>query len=173
MSRRACYPDPHGCQATGWFASLLRRAEIEMLDMEDHLGKQRRDVIIMQRIQDLASLSLSHHQPHLTQHPQLMRHRRLRHADRIDQLPDAPRAAPQAAKDLNPARDRESLHDTRHPTSEDTRHLDPARMHPTTVTHKTSLPASAQPTGPENTERERRIRACCFAREERSLELRG
>src|ERR1700694_4345240 len=102
MSRRACNTDH--ADALAWPSSVLARAEIEVLDMEHHLVKQRSHVIVVQRIDDLTPLPLSNHQPHATQDTQLMEDRRLSHPHRTHELPHRARPMPQATEDLHPTR---------------------------------------------------------------------
>ena len=56
--------------------------------MADGLVDERRDVLVVQGVQALASVTLGHHQPMLAQDAQLVGDRRLLHADRLHELAD-------------------------------------------------------------------------------------
>ena len=69
-------------------ASLRRPVCARCADMADRLVEQRRDVLVVQRVEALASVALGHDQPMLAQDAQLVGDRRLLHADRRHQLAD-------------------------------------------------------------------------------------
>ena len=93
--------------------------------MADGLIDQRRDVFVVQRVDDSSSVAFTDDQADVSQQPELMRHGGLLHADRVDQLGDRMRTASELGEDVHPARSGERLHGVSHSYSDLRSHLAP------------------------------------------------
>jgi hypothetical protein len=85
----------------------------QVLDVTDGLFEQLPHVVVVQVVDDLATLAATDDQPEMTQHPQLMRDRRGLHADGVGELADSLPAASQPTQDPHPAGGRQGLHGVR------------------------------------------------------------
>jgi hypothetical protein len=97
---------PHGVGET----------EAQVLGVRDGLGKERADVIIVQRIDDPSASTLAQDEPEVSQDAQLLGDRGLLHPDVLRE--DRDRACPgtETTEDAHPARNRQCLHRLRdHP----------------------------------------------------------
>ena len=88
----------------------LAVAEPEVLDVEDGLVEQLRDVRVMQPVDHLLAAALPDHQPHVPQLTQLMRDRRCLHRDRLGEFVHRARPRLQPGQDPHPARGGQDLH---------------------------------------------------------------
>ncbi|MDX6583064.1 MAG: hypothetical protein QOI10_2248, partial [Solirubrobacterales bacterium] len=76
----------------------------EVLDVTDRLFEQLTHMVVVQVVDDLATLAATDDQPEMTQHPQLMRDRRRLHVHGRGQLVDRAWTAVQPPEDPQPAR---------------------------------------------------------------------
>lgn len=81
-----------------------------MLDVRDGFIEQLADVVVMQRVHDVATLTSAPHQPEMPQEAELVGDRRGVHADVLREFTDRARASAQPAEDVQAARGRECLH---------------------------------------------------------------
>ena len=86
-----------------------------MLDVTQRLVEQHRDMRVIESVDRLPPGADADHEIEVSQDPQLMRHRRLRHADGATQLADAARTFSQTTENLDPARRPEACHHPRDP----------------------------------------------------------
>ena len=84
-------------------------ARADVVDVRDDLFEQLGDVVVVQLVDDLASVALPDDEPEMAQRPKLMRDRRALHGDRRGELVDRRRARMQAGEDPQSARSRQRL----------------------------------------------------------------
>ena len=82
----------------------------DVLDVPDGLFEQLADMVVVQVVDDAATVATADHEPEVAQHPQLVGHRRGLHAHRIRELADRARAGVQTAEDEHAARGGKGLH---------------------------------------------------------------
>ena len=100
--------------ASACSAGRAARPETEVLGVRDRLGQQQAHVVVVQRVDHLAPLTLADDEPQVTEHAQLLGDGRLPHADGLGELADRTRAGRQPAEDPHPAGRRQRLHRLRH-----------------------------------------------------------
>lgn len=81
-----------------------------MLGVRDGLGQQGVNVIIMQRVDDLAPVTFADDQAEVPQYPQLLRDRGLLHPDRAGELSDRAGSRREPAEDPYAAWRRQRVH---------------------------------------------------------------
>ena len=81
-----------------------------MLDVEDGLVEQLRDMSVMKRVEDLLAATLPDHQPEMPQAAQLVRDGRGLHAHRVGHHSYRAGARLEVAEDLDPRGRRQHLH---------------------------------------------------------------
>jgi hypothetical protein len=82
-------------------------------NVPEGLVEQRRDVLIVERVEALTAPALGHYKTMLAQDPELMGNSGLLHPDHVCELADCVRSLAQAGEDPNPARCREREHRVR------------------------------------------------------------
>jgi hypothetical protein len=85
-------------------------AELDVLDVRHGLVEQVRHVVVVEVIDDPATLAVTDDEPEMAQDAQLMRDGGRLHRDGDRQLVDAERAGAKPPKDAHPTRCRERLH---------------------------------------------------------------
>lgn len=81
-----------------------------MLGVRDGLVQERGDMIVMQRVDDLAPHPLPDHESEVAKHPQLVRDRGELHLDRLGKIADRGRGLTQTREDPHPTRRSQRLH---------------------------------------------------------------
>jgi hypothetical protein len=87
-----------------------RETEPEMLGVGDRFGQQHADVVVVELVDRLPAVTLTHDESEVPQHAKLLGDRRLLHLDIAGELRDRTRPGAKAAEDPHPARSRERLH---------------------------------------------------------------
>jgi hypothetical protein len=87
-----------------------------MLNVEDCLVEQVGNVGVVQRVDNLSAAPLADNEAEMSQHPKLMRDRRLLHRDGRRELTDRAGRLPKPTENTDPARCRQRLHRVRHLT---------------------------------------------------------
>ena len=87
-----------------------------MFNVEDCLVEQVGNVGVVQGIDDLSAAPLADNEAEMSQHPKLMRDRRLLHRDGRRELTDRTGRLPKPTENTDPARCRQRLHRVRHLT---------------------------------------------------------
>src|SRR5467141_4485507 len=78
--------------------------------MEDRLLEQVRNVGVMERVNDAATVPLADDKAEMPKHPQLVRHRRALHPNPLRELVHGAGAVTQPSEDSHPARSCQRLH---------------------------------------------------------------
>jgi hypothetical protein len=85
-----------------------------MLDMEDGLVEQLRDMRIMQSVKDVLAASPTNHEPEMAQLTQLVGNRGGLHPDSVRELTHRTSSLPQPPQDLHPTGRGQDLHPLGH-----------------------------------------------------------
>jgi hypothetical protein len=75
-------------RAIAFVSGAGAQAESQVVCMGDGLRKQRADVFVVERIDDLPAVTLADHQTKMTENAELLRDRGLRHPDVARELTD-------------------------------------------------------------------------------------
>ncbi len=87
-----------------------------MFNVEDCLVEEVGNVGVVQGVDDLSAAPLADNEAEVSQHPKLVRDRRLLHGDRDRELTDRAGRLPKPTENTDPARCRQPLHRVRHLT---------------------------------------------------------
>jgi hypothetical protein len=88
----------------------LHESKPQMLDMEDRLIKQVRNVRVVEGVDDAPPLPLADHEPEVAKHTQLVRDRRAFHLNRDGEFVHGACAFAEPRENANPARRCKRLH---------------------------------------------------------------
>jgi hypothetical protein len=92
----------------------LDKSKAQVLDMEDRLIEQVRDVRVMEGVDDAPPAPLADHETEVAKHAQLVRHRGALHPNGQGEFVHGAGSLSEPRENANPARRRKRLHRFRH-----------------------------------------------------------